>query len=161
MNLNREQLDLAATFWWPAFATGTAVAAQDSNYFKSLSVSKSLDGSTLLSSPELLQPLPVLRGVKRSVNVNGASSSSHEYDVSDSYARKASMMVSCELCAQSSSYGCVLLEMPTTPETFSAVTLRKPPKCPRPPPKKPWLRYVGSQYAHAHAVFPGSFRLRC
>ena len=30
MNLNREQLDLAATFCWPAFAKGTAVAAQDS-----------------------------------------------------------------------------------------------------------------------------------
>ena len=34
MNLNREQLDLAATFWWPAFGKGTAVAAKDSISFK-------------------------------------------------------------------------------------------------------------------------------
>ena len=63
--------------------------------------------------------------------MNGASSSSHEYYVSDSYARKASMMLSYEPWAQTSSYGCMRLEMPTTPEMFCAVTLRKPPKCPR------------------------------
>ena len=133
MNLNREQLALAATFWWPTFAKGTVVAAENSITSKSLSVSKSLVGFTFLSSLELLELLPMLRGMKGSVKVNGASSSSHEYDASDSYARKASMMVSCELCAQSSSYGCVLLEMPTTTEMFSAGTLRKPPKfpCPR------------------------------
>ena len=136
MNLNREHLALAAAFWWPTFAKGKAVAAKDSIDSKSLLVSRSLDCSTLLSSPELLELLPVLRGMKGSVKVNGASSSSHEYDLLDSYVRKASMMVSYELCAQSSSNGCVLLEMPTTPEMISAVTLRKPPKCPRPPKKK-------------------------
>ena len=48
------------------------------------------------------------------------------------------------------------VEMPATPEMFCAVTLWKPPKCPRPPKKYSWLRYASSQYAHAHAVFSGS-----
>ena len=68
-----------------------------------------------------------------SVKVNGASSSSHKHDVSE---RKASMMLSYEPRAQTSSYGCMLLEIPTTPKLFCAVPLRKPPKSSLPPPKK-------------------------
>ena len=45
-------------------------------------------------------------------------------------------MLSYEPEAQTSSDGRMLLEMPTTPKMFCAVTLRKPPKCPRPPKKK-------------------------
>ena len=45
-------------------------------------------------------------------------------------------MLSYEPWAQTSSYRCMLLEMPTTPKMFCAVTLRKPPKCPRPSQKK-------------------------
>ena len=52
------------------------------------------------------------------------------------------------------------LEMPTSPEMFCAVTLRKPPKCPRLPKKNSWLRYAGSKYAHAHALFSGLVTLR-
>ena len=62
MNLKREQLALAANLWWPTFAKGTAAAAEDSITSKSLDVSKSLDISTSLSSPELIEVLPVLRG---------------------------------------------------------------------------------------------------
>ena len=65
------------------------------------------------------------------------------------------MMLSYEPWAQTRSYECVLLEMPTTQEMFCAVTLRTPPKCPRPPKKNSWLRYASPQYAHAHAVFSG------
>ena len=64
-------------------------------------------------------------------------------------------MLSYEPWAQTRSYGCVLLEMPTTQEMFCAVTLRTPPKCPRPPQKNSWLRYASPQYAHAHAVLSG------
>ena len=62
MNLKREQLALAANFWWPTFAKGTAATAKGSITSKSLDVSKSLVNSTSLSSPELLELLPVLRG---------------------------------------------------------------------------------------------------
>ena len=68
--------------------------------------------------------------------MNSASSSSQTYDASDSYTRKASMMLSYKPWAQTSSYGCMLLEMPTAAKMFCAVTLRTPPKCPRTPPKK-------------------------
>ena len=49
-------------------------------------------------------------------------------------------MLSYEPEAQTSSDGRMLLEMPTTPKMFCAVTLRKPPKCSRPPKKN--LGYV-------------------
>ena len=52
----------------------------------------------------------------------------------------ASMMLSYEPWAQTSSYGCMLLEMPTNPQKNCAMMFQKPPKCPRPPKKN--LGYV-------------------
>ena len=40
MKLNSEQLALAANFWWPTFANGAAIAAEDSRTAQSIDVSK-------------------------------------------------------------------------------------------------------------------------
>ena len=75
---------VAANFRWSTCAEGIAVAAADSNISESLVVCKSHNDSTSLSSPELLELVPVRRGTYGRVKVNGTSSSSHTYDVSES-----------------------------------------------------------------------------